>query len=77
MPRELPDWVITRRQVIGVRIREARLAASLTQLQLADMIGRDHRMVHFWEHGTRDPRLSDLLLIARACGVPLSDLVGE
>ncbi|MCX4994244.1 helix-turn-helix domain-containing protein [Streptomyces longwoodensis] len=72
----LPDWVLTRRRQIGERIRTARRAAGLSQLALAERIGRDHRTVHRWEYATADPSTTDLLLLADALGVPLSELVG-
>lgn len=71
----LPDWVLTRRREIGARIRTARLRAGLTQIQLGERIGRDHRTVHRWEYGARVPNLDDLLLLADATGVHVADLV--
>ncbi len=71
----MPDWVPARRREIGERLRDAREHAGLTQLQLGNRIGRDHRTIHRWEYATRIPNLSDLLLIADALNVPLADLV--
>jgi transcriptional regulator with XRE-family HTH domain len=71
----MPDWVAARCREIGERIRTARLDAGLTQLQLGEKIGRDHRTIHRWEYAYRTPDLSDLLLLADALGVPLADLV--
>lgn len=71
----MPDWVPVRRREIGVRIRTARLRAGLTQLQLGEKVGRDHRTIHRWEYAERIPNLEDLLLIAAAVDVPLADLV--
>ncbi|MEV5953712.1 helix-turn-helix transcriptional regulator [Streptomyces sp. NPDC051987] len=70
-----PDWLLPRRQEIGERIRSARLRAGLTQLQLAERIGREHRTIHRWEYAQRIPDLEDLLLIAWALGVPVEELV--
>jgi transcriptional regulator with XRE-family HTH domain len=71
----MPDWVSARRREIGARIRTAREHAGLTQLQLGNRIGRDHRTIHRWEYATRIPTLEDLLLLADAMSVPLADLV--
>jgi transcriptional regulator with XRE-family HTH domain len=71
----MPDWVHARRREIGARIRDARLNANLTQLQLGELIGRDHRTIHRWEYALRIPDLEDLLLIADALDTPLADLV--
>jgi transcriptional regulator with XRE-family HTH domain len=71
----MPDWVAARRREIGERIRTARLDANLTQIQLGEKIGRDHRTIHRWEYAYRIPDLNDLLLLADALGMPLADLV--
>lgn len=71
----MPDWVPARRREIGERLRAARREAGLTQLQLGERVGRDHRTIHRWEYAMRIPDLSDLLLLADALGVPLADLV--
>ncbi|MFE2311689.1 helix-turn-helix transcriptional regulator [Streptomyces sp. NPDC059441] len=71
----MPDWVHARRREIGARIRDARLNASLTQVQLGELIGRDHRTIHRWEYAFRIPDLEDLLLLADALDTPLTDLV--
>ncbi|MDX2697127.1 helix-turn-helix domain-containing protein [Streptomyces ipomoeae] len=70
-----PDWVLLRRRVIGTQLRSARKEAHLTQQQLAERIDRDVKSISRWENGHRAPDLTDLILIAGALGVPLSDLV--
>ncbi|MFE5591429.1 helix-turn-helix domain-containing protein [Streptomyces sp. NPDC056549] len=75
MPSDQPDWVLSRRQVIGARIRAAREDAGLSQLQLATLVLADHKTIHRVEHGTSDPKLGLLLQIAGAVGVPLGELV--
>lgn len=71
-----PEWALARRRVIGERLRQARLDANLSQLELATRIGRDHRTIHRWEYATSDPSLTDLLLLADALDIPLRNLVG-
>ncbi|MFG2503641.1 helix-turn-helix transcriptional regulator [Streptomyces sp. NPDC048441] len=71
----MPSWVPHRRRAIGARIREARTYAGLSQVQLGERIGRDHKTIHRYEHATSVPTLTDLLLIADALDVPLRDLV--
>jgi transcriptional regulator with XRE-family HTH domain len=58
-----------------MRIREYRLYANLSQMDLGERIGRDHKTVHKWEYGTSVPNLNDLLLIADACGIPVTTLL--
>jgi transcriptional regulator with XRE-family HTH domain len=71
----MPAWVFTRRRAIGTRLRAAREDANLTQIQLGERIGRDHKTISRWEHALRIPDLEDLLLIADALDTPLADLV--
>lgn len=72
---ELPPWVPDRQRAIGDRIRRHRLAANLTQDRLAQMTGLDRRTVQRVERYDRDARLSWLLLIADAIGVPVGQLL--
>ena len=73
----LPDWVPIHHRAIGDRIRAAREYANLTQLQLAERIGREHKTISKFEHAISVPNLTDLLLIAHAVDVPLAELVRE
>ncbi|GGJ82203.1 hypothetical protein GCM10011583_12200 [Streptomyces camponoticapitis] len=70
-----PPWVLTRRQEIGTRIRAAREAAGLTQIQLAEMAGLDHKTIHRIEYAITDPSLTMLIRIAAALDTALADLV--
>jgi transcriptional regulator with XRE-family HTH domain len=73
----LPDWVLARRRAIGLRIREYRLYANLSQMDLGERIGRDHKTVHKWEYAVSVPNLNDLLLLADALGVPVTALLAD
>lgn len=77
MPRSVPPpaWVLTRRRAIGDHIRTARLAAGLTQEQVALRIGMDRATYNRIEQGHSAALVDSLILIADAIGVPLSDLV--
>ncbi|MEW2631770.1 helix-turn-helix transcriptional regulator [Streptomyces sp. NPDC048389] len=69
-----PAWVLVRRQMIGERLREARLRARLSQERLGELVGADRKTIHRIETGTSDPGLGLLLQIADAVGVRLADL---
>ena len=71
----LPAWVISRRQHVGRRIREARRNAALSQLKLGEHVGLDHKTIHRFEYGLADPSLTDLLLIADALDVSVLELL--
>ncbi|WP_282695509.1 helix-turn-helix transcriptional regulator [Streptomyces sp. CC208A] len=71
----LPEEVLERRRALGRRIAGLRRAAGLSQDQLADAIGMERRSIQRYENAIRDPRFSDLVRIATALDVPLTDLV--
>lgn len=71
----MPDWVHPRRREIGERLRNARRNARLSQVDLGELVGRDHKTIHRWETAATDPGLTDLLLLADALDVPLAELV--
>lgn len=75
MPADQPAWVQTRRELLGARIREAREHANLSQVELRQHVGVDHKTIHRIEHGTSDPKFGVLLQIARAVGTSVADLV--
>lgn len=70
----MPDWVPTRQREIGERIRTARRNARLSQLQLGERIGRDHKTIHRYETAQSVPNLVDLLLITNVLDMSLGDL---
>jgi transcriptional regulator with XRE-family HTH domain len=55
--------------MIGDRIRQARLAAGLTLGALGDKVGVTHTAIQKYEKGTMTPPSSQLLKLARACGI--------
>ncbi len=56
-------------------IRAARIAAGMTQQQLADALGISQVSVTRWETGEREPRVSTLKRIASVLGCNLRDLI--
>lgn len=56
-------------------IRAARIAAGMTQQQLADALGVAQQSVTRWETGEREPRVSTLKRIAAVLGCDLSALL--
>ncbi len=71
----MPDWVPARQRQIGDRIRALRRAAGLSQAELGERVGRDHKTIHRYETAATAPSLVELLLIADALAVPLAELV--
>ncbi|MFJ2719348.1 helix-turn-helix domain-containing protein [Streptomyces sp. NPDC087437] len=71
----MPDWVLARHREIGERIRLARTEAKMSQVELGERVGRDHKTIHRYETAQRVPTLFDLLLIANALGKRPSELI--
>lgn len=55
-------------RIDGARIRQARLKARMTQLQLAREINTSERNIARWENGPNQPRVSSVAAIADATG---------
>ncbi len=72
-----PDWVRSKQIALGRRIRDLRLAAELSQDQLAERMGVERRTIQRYEGAVTDPRYADLLLLADALRVPVTELAGN
>ncbi|MEE1738843.1 helix-turn-helix transcriptional regulator [Streptomyces sp. BE147] len=77
MPRDLPDRTSVELRALGDRIRHLRMQADCTQEAFAEMTNINRRTLQRIERGVSDPRYTDLVRIAEAVGVPLTDLVRE
>jgi Zn-dependent peptidase ImmA (M78 family)/DNA-binding XRE family transcriptional regulator len=55
--------------MLGIRIRQARLAAGLTLDALGKKVGVTHTAIQKYEKGLLTPSSSQLLKLARACGL--------
>jgi transcriptional regulator with XRE-family HTH domain len=62
---------------VGSSIRVARERAQLTQEDLARICGTTKRQVGRWENDDQTPSLDRLLLMGRALGCTVSELIGE
>ncbi|QIP87651.1 helix-turn-helix transcriptional regulator [Streptomyces sp. Tu 2975] len=75
MPADQPQWILDARRQIGLRIRDARLYADLTQEALAHETGIDRSTIQRIEGGA-DIKVSQLLIIASHLRVQPRDLIG-
>ena len=64
-------------KAFGVRVREARQKAGLTQHQLATQVRSSHTYMFELESGLQNVTVSSLAKIAYACGVEIRDLLPE
>ncbi len=62
---------------LGGKIKKARIAANLTQKELADQLSVTFQTVSKWEGGVTEPDLATLRAIAKALSVSLEYLVSE
>ena len=72
-----PDRVQERRLTFGDAVRERRLAAGLTQEQLAERAGVDRKSISRMETGAYSPSLDRVWRVADALQITLSDFFGE
>ncbi|MFJ8583597.1 helix-turn-helix domain-containing protein [Streptomyces sp. NPDC093595] len=75
MHADQPEWILRAQQAIGRRVQAARMDANLTQEKLAERTGISRTTVQSIEAGRNDPKMSHLLLIARAVDVSIHDLI--
>jgi len=61
----------------GSAIRELRISRGLSQERLADECGMDRTYVSGIERGERNPSLTNILKIAEALGVRVSELAAR
>lgn len=66
---------MTRAEMIGKNIREARKAKGMTQTELATTLGYTLRAVQNWEQGNRVPRVDVFGQIADVLGVDANFLI--
>ncbi|MFG3509520.1 helix-turn-helix transcriptional regulator [Streptomyces sp. NPDC047821] len=75
MHADQSEWILHAQQTVGRRVQAARMDADLTQEKLAEQTGVSRTTVQSIEAGRNDPKMSHLLLIARAVGVSIHDLL--
>lgn len=61
--------------LIGRRIRAARERAGLSQTELGDRLDRTATSISYWENGQRSPGVDDLLQLAGALDIEVTDLL--
>lgn len=65
------------RRLVGQNVRKLRLAAKISQAELAARMGVDRAYVSGLELGQRNPTVVTLWHIAKALGVPMQSFFGE
>ena len=75
VPRSSEDARDARRERLGSRVRQLRVASGMTQEQLAEACGLDRKTVNRFETGALSPAVDRLFVIADALGVTASQLL--
>jgi transcriptional regulator with XRE-family HTH domain len=60
---------------MGEKLRAARVAAGMTQVQLAEKVNVQQRDISRWENGLREPGVLIVKAMAQALGCSMDDLV--
>ncbi len=63
------------RKLVGANVRDARLAAGLTQEELAERSGFSQQYISGLERGSRNPTIVSIFEIGQALGVSHEQLV--
>lgn len=72
---DLTPRLQTQRQAIGLRLRALRQQRGLSQVQLMQLSGVDHKAISRYENGLRNVGVDELTRLADALGVELWQLV--
>ena len=73
--QQTPGETRPRAALLGLRIRDLRIRAGLTQAELGSPMTRSY--VSAVERGRAIPSLPSLLLMASRLGVPVAELIGQ
>jgi len=65
------------RRMVGKNVRRLRIAAKITQAELAVRLGVDRSYVHGLEKGARNPTVVTLWHVAKALGVKMRAFFDE
>ena len=60
----------------GEILRDLRLERGVGQVELAKAVGVSKGIISLWENGLREPRLSNLIALAKFFNVSIDCLVG-
>ena len=64
------------KEVFAERLKELRLEKELGQEELAKALGLRHGIISLWENELREPKMSNLVLLAQYFDVTIDYLVG-
>lgn len=65
------------RQLVGSNVKRLRVAAGITQAELADLVGVDRAYISGLEQGNRNATIVSLWHVAQALDAPIRSLFEE
>ena len=75
-PPDFEELYLLRARILGVLIRDARLAAGMTWEQVAERVGVSPETLEAWELGTTMPSLPQIEILSYTLGMPISHFWG-
>ena len=69
----LEDFFYNNVMKLGEKIRELRISASLTQMQLAKIIGVSQKAIDYWERNVNEPKASYIIAIVKAFDISFDE----
>ena len=64
------------KNIFGERLKELRLEKGVGQVELATQINASKGIISLWENGLREPKLSNLIVLAHYFEVSIDYLAG-
>ena len=64
------------KEIFAERLKDLRTEKGIGQEKLADILEVSHGTISLWENGLREPKLSNLVRIAKHFGVSIDYLAG-
>ncbi|MBQ7373704.1 MAG: helix-turn-helix transcriptional regulator [Clostridia bacterium] len=62
---------------IGEKIKELRISAGLTQMQLAKSIGVSQKAIDYWERNVNEPKSSYVIALVKTFDLSFDDFFDE
>lgn len=69
----LEDFFYNNVMKLGEKIRELRISASLTQMQLAKIIGVSQKAIDYWERNVNEPKASYVIALVKAFDISFDE----
>ncbi len=62
---------------IGAKIKELRIEAKLSQMQLAKMIGVSQKAIDYWERNVNEPKASYVIALVKAFDISFDEFFAD